>query len=76
MNEEHFAGLLLEEINRARAGEPCILIVNVQHDDDCPQLRGGLCQCSPDTSVGRVKDQESMTQRWQRTARTPPDSLS
>jgi len=58
MNEEHFAGLLLEAIGSARASGTGVLIVNVQHDDDCPQLRGGLCQCSPETSMGRVKDQK------------------
>ena len=23
----------------------------VRHDDDCPRLRGGLCNCNPDLEV-------------------------
>ena len=56
MKEEQFTGLLLEAIESARESGPGVLVATVRHDDDCTQLRGGLCQCSPEISMGRVED--------------------
>jgi hypothetical protein len=28
-----------------------IVIINVLHDDDCPRLRNGRCQCTPDITA-------------------------
>lgn len=30
---------------------PGVHIVDVMHDHDCPQLRGGACMCTPEIEV-------------------------
>jgi hypothetical protein len=40
------------------AGKPGEVIhINVQHDNDCPRLAGGKCECTPDIEAVRQLEQ-------------------
>ncbi len=37
---------------------PGVHVVDVTHDDRCPRLRGGICDCDPEVSVRPDVDDE------------------